>query len=95
VAKAEVRLTVKDVTVEIREATAADAAALAELLAELGYPTVASDVPARMERFTAKGNGRILVAVDGFVRAFAAVEVTYPIHRPEPVAHLTAFAVSR
>jgi 2'-5' RNA ligase/GNAT superfamily N-acetyltransferase len=82
-------------TVQIRDATAADAGALAGLLAELGYPVAADQVPGRLEMFKVEGNGRVVVAVvDGAVRAFAAVEITYPIHQRRPVAHLTAFAVS-
>jgi 2'-5' RNA ligase/GNAT superfamily N-acetyltransferase len=82
-------------TVQIRDATAADAAALAALLAELGYPVAAEQVPGRLEMFRVEGNGRVIVAVvDDAVRAFAAVEITYPIHQRRPVAHLTAFAVS-
>jgi hypothetical protein len=78
-------------TVQIRDATAADAGALAGLLAELGYPVAADQVPGRLEMFKVEGNGRVVVAVvDGAVRAFAAVEITYPIHQRRPVAHLTA-----
>ena len=80
----------------IRDATDEDSEVLAALLAELGYPVPAADIPGRLDRFRSKGNGRVLVAViDGHVSAFAAMEITYPIHRDTPVLHLTAFAVSR
>ena len=73
-----------------------DAEAVADLLIELGYPVQPADLSLRLRKFTSLGNGRVLVAVaDGFVCAVAAVETTYPIHHPEPVAHLSAFAVSR
>ena len=82
-------------TVSIRDATSADTAVLAGLLGELGYATSPAELPGRMEMFKVEGNGRVLVAVvDDAVRAFAAVEITFPIHQQRPVAHLTAFAVS-
>jgi GNAT superfamily N-acetyltransferase len=81
---------------DIRDATRADAEAVALLLTELGYPVPPAHFPERLARFTSVGNGRVLVAVvDGVVRAFAAVEITYPIHHPDPVAHLSSFAVGR
>ena len=83
-------------TLDIRDATNSDAEAVAELLGELGYPVRPTDVPGRLARFRSAGNGRVLVAVvDGVIRAFAAVEMTYPIHHLEPVAHLSSFAVGR
>ena len=64
----------------VRTATDDDSEALAALLAELGYPAPAADIPGRLGRFQSKGNGRVLVAViDGQVSAFAAMEITYPI----------------
>ena len=82
--------------VEIREAIDSDADAVADLLADLGYPVPSAHLPERFARFTSAGNGRVLVAVvDGVVRAFAAVEITYPVHHPDPVAHLSSFAVGR
>lgn len=82
--------------IEIRSATDADADALAGLLADLGYPVGARDLPARLARFRTSSSGRVLVAtLDGVVVGFAAVEMTCPIHQPTPVAHISAFAVRR
>ena len=39
----------------MREAEAADAEVLAELLTELGYPTEAAPIPERLARFHAAG----------------------------------------
>jgi len=76
-------------TLDIRDAMDSDAEALAELLGELGYPVRPGDVPGRLARFRSAGNGHVLVAVaDGVIRAFAAVEMTYPIHHSKPVAQL-------
>jgi GNAT superfamily N-acetyltransferase len=78
----------------IRHARADDAAAIASLLTQLGYPTHAAEVPLRLARFTAGGVGTLLVAEsDGEVAAIAALEITHPVHHPDPVAHVSAFVV--
>ena len=82
--------------VEIRSASLRDVGELATLLGELGYPVAAEAVPARLERYTLRGNGRVLVAcVDDCVVAFAAFDLEYPIYREHPVACVSAFAVSQ
>jgi ribosomal protein S18 acetylase RimI-like enzyme len=82
--------------VDIRDATHADCAAVAELLAQLGYPVPQSELPGRLDRFREQGNGHVLVAAAAEqVLAFAAFEITYPIHNEDPVAHLTAIAVAQ
>ena len=50
------------VMLAIRDATAADAAAMAGLLAELGYPRLPSNCR-RLHRFEGESHGRVLVAV--------------------------------
>jgi GNAT superfamily N-acetyltransferase len=50
---------------EIREAREEDAAAIAELLGELGYPTEAADLPQRLERLAAEAGAAVIVAVPG------------------------------
>jgi GNAT superfamily N-acetyltransferase len=81
--------------ITVRDARDDDAEALAALLAELGYPVAAGEVPARVARFQSRGNGRVLIAeVEGQIAAFAALELTFPIHHAAPVAHLSAFAVA-
>jgi GNAT superfamily N-acetyltransferase len=82
--------------IEVRDASAADSTSLAGLLAQLGYPVPAPELPARLERLREQGNGQVLVAVvEGQVVAFAAFEISYPIHNEDPVAHLTAIAVAQ
>ena len=46
----------------VREATIADAAALAPLLGELGYPATATQSQARMRRMLARDDQKVLVA---------------------------------
>lgn len=49
---------------EIRDARAADAAAIAELLTELGYPETESGAARHLERFAIDPASRVQVAVD-------------------------------
>ena len=82
--------------ITIRPAETRDATALALLLEVLSYTVSPQDLPARLQRFRSQGNGDVLVAEqNGEVVAFAALEITYPIHHAEPVGHLSAFAVAR
>jgi GNAT superfamily N-acetyltransferase len=85
-----------DRSIIVRDAYLNDSGAIAALLAELGYPADASQVSLRIGLFTSQGNGRVLVAVSGGkVAGFIAVEITFPIHREAPVAHISALAVSK
>ena len=79
----------------IRDAQDGDLAALTVLLDELGYPVEAAELAGRLRAFVEKGNGRVLVLdVDGKVVAFAALEVTFPLHHRTSVCHLSSFAVA-
>lgn len=81
--------------ITIRNATVEDRNALRILLGELGYSVETRDLPERLNRFCTKGNGQVLLACNesGPV-AFAALEITFPIHHEYPVAHLSSFAVA-
>ncbi len=50
---------------ELREARESDAAAIAGLLGELGYPTEATDLPPRLKRLAAEAGAGVIVAVPG------------------------------
>ncbi len=79
----------------IRDAASTDSEALAALLRHLGYEAAAADLPARIDRFLTRGNGRVLVAErDGRVVGFAAFELAFPIHRAQPIVHLVALSVA-
>jgi ribosomal protein S18 acetylase RimI-like enzyme len=79
----------------IRDAAPADAAALAPLLAELGYPAAAEVIEARRAALLATDStARVLVAVrDGRVVGFATLHATPVLHRPTPVGRITGIAV--
>jgi GNAT superfamily N-acetyltransferase len=79
----------------IREATADDSKALGGLLAELGYEVEAGELPERLARFCTQGNGQVILAfIETTPVAFAALEITFPIHHAQPVAHLSSCAVA-
>jgi GNAT superfamily N-acetyltransferase len=77
--------------VTIRDATAADAADVAALLGELGYPTTAGEAADRLRRT----GGRVLLAEsDGRVVGLAALAFTTQLHHAAPTARVTALVVS-
>jgi GNAT superfamily N-acetyltransferase len=82
-----------DTELQIREATASDAAELSPLLAELGYPTPPELVRARLSAL-GELDAHALVAVRaGRVIALATVQQTRYLHRP-PDMRLTSLVVS-
>ena len=82
------------VEVTIRDARDEDAAALATLLTQLGYPTDPADVPQRMARMRAETGQHIFVAeADGHVVGTATVIVRHLITRDAPFGRLASVVV--
>ena len=79
----------------IRSATSEDAEAMAFLLAELGYPTSASVLPARLRAIAAEG-GTVFLAVDSDDAAvgLASVASHSTLHADAAVAYITALVTS-
>ena len=77
--------------VAIRSATAEDAAVVADLLSELGYETVAADVPARLTAIVAEG-GAVLLATsaDGTPVGLMHLGRHAALHTPGPIAYIMA-----
>jgi GNAT superfamily N-acetyltransferase len=76
--------------VKVRRAVAGDAAAIAALLGQLGYPAEPEPVRRRLERLEAEA----LVADDGgAVVGLAAVQVMHVLEHDAPVARLIALVV--
>ena len=87
------RRTERDVA--IRPAGSDDAAAVAALLAQLGYPADAGAIPARLQAIEAAGGAVFLATVDGDAAAGLVGVQAYPVlHAPAPVAYLTALVVA-
>jgi aminoglycoside 6'-N-acetyltransferase I len=76
--------------VNVRPAAPGDAAGIAALLGQLGYPAAPEPVRARLGRLDAEA----LVADDGgAIVGVAAVQVMHVLERDAPVARLTALVV--
>ena len=79
--------------VTIRAATDADAPAMASLLAHLGYPADAAELPERLGRLRAEGDDAFVAEVDGGAVGLATVHARAVLHVARPVAQLTALVV--
>jgi N-acetylglutamate synthase-like GNAT family acetyltransferase len=79
----------------IREARSEDASAIAELLAQLGYPAGVEAVAARIERLRAAGDRLVVAEVDGRVAGLAALHVSPSLEYDEPAGKLAALVVDK
>ena len=78
----------------IRDARAADAAAIAELLGELGYPATGPVVTSRLERLVIVGDRVFVAEADGKVVGLAHLHVSPTIEHERPAAKLGALVVA-
>lgn len=80
--------------ITIRPAVANDAAAIARLLDQLGYPSDASEIPQRLERMREHPGTTVFVAEQrGEPVGVVTVHLVPSLHTSEPVAWLTALVV--
>lgn len=78
----------------IRAARPSDTEAVAELLAELGYPDEIANVHARLERFGRRADAEVLIAeVDGQVAGLAAYQVMDLLEQRRPQCRITTLVV--
>jgi N-acetylglutamate synthase-like GNAT family acetyltransferase len=78
----------------IRSACAADAPALARLVAQLGYPTSADALARRVDRLAESAADRLVVAeLDSEVVGLAGLHVSLAVEYDEPAAKLSAIVV--
>ena len=77
----------------VRDASAADAAALARLLGQLGYPTEQGAVAARLERLGIVGDHVVVAEVDEEVVGLGHLQVTPTIEYDRPAAKIGALVV--
>jgi len=75
--------------VSVRRAGAADAAALAALLGELGYATAPADVEARLTETTA-----LVAELDGEVAAALTLSIVPVVHEPGGWCRITMLVVA-
>lgn len=81
-------------TVIVRNAGAHDAAGLAALVEELGYPATTAEIAARLERMQRARESILVAERAGGLIGFVAVHVTPVLHRPTPVGRMTALVVA-
>lgn len=82
--------------IEIRNAAPEDAAALALLLDQLGYPSTETEVIQRLAHLASTGSDQCLVAVrDGEMVGMAAVHISATLVDNNPVAKLSALVVDQ
>jgi GNAT superfamily N-acetyltransferase len=77
----------------VRDASAADAAAVVRLLGQLGYPTEEGAVTARLERLGIVGDRVVVAEVDEEVVGLAHLQVTPTIEYDRPAAKIGALVV--
>jgi len=78
----------------IRDATAADAEALADLFVELGYPVTSAEVLARLQPLTGAGRPPLVAVRDGAVVGLLTWSVMHVLHRPGPVGRVSTLVVT-
>jgi len=81
--------------VYLRRATAADAAAIASLLAELGHPAESVEIPARLAAVLREG-GAVILACGSSGEALGLMSLARHVvlHSPGPVAYITALVTA-
>jgi GNAT superfamily N-acetyltransferase len=77
----------------VRDARRADAAAIAALLTQLGYPSDAATVQERLDRLQIVGDRVVVAELDGEVVGLAHLQVTPAIERDRPAGKLGALVV--
>jgi GNAT superfamily N-acetyltransferase len=83
-------------TMRVRNATRADAPAMAQLLGELGYPTDAEVVPSRLLAVeSAGGRTFLVVGADDRVLGLASVARLAALHVDAPVCYITALVAAQ
>lgn len=80
--------------IRLRDATAADRDAIATLLAELGHPAEAADIPARLEA-TRREGGAVTLAVDGAGRPLGLMCLArLSVLHSGPIAYITTLVIA-
>jgi GNAT superfamily N-acetyltransferase len=81
--------------IRLRDATAADADAIASLLAELGHPAASADVPARLAAIRNE-HGAVLLAVDDADTPLGLMSLSrhVTLHARGPIASITALVTA-
>lgn len=84
-----------DSPIRIRPATLGDAAALAHLLTQLGYPNTADEVHARMSCFRDGADAALVACSGDTVYGLAALHFIPLLQRDGHVLRVTAFVIDK
>ncbi|MEO7083595.1 MAG: GNAT family N-acetyltransferase [Gemmatimonadaceae bacterium] len=80
--------------IAIRDVRAGDAADIARLCTQLGYPAEGSSIPARLEHLAQREDARAVVAiVDGAVVGLETMHYRYTLNHDAPVGQITMLVV--
>lgn len=80
--------------VTIRKADSADAAAIAELVSVLGYPTVVDETRGRMEQLDRDGQSLLVAEADGEPAGIAVMQIYSVLVQDAPICRLAALVVA-
>lgn len=80
-------------TIQVRDAEAGDAGALARLCGQLGYPSSPDSVQPRLERLVRSGARALVATSGGEVIGLATVHLRSTINHAAPLAQLTLLVV--
>ncbi len=81
-------------SVDIRDARAADAEAIVDLIADLGHSMTAALARERIDRLPRSDCPQLVATVDGQVIGLCGLHIMVAVHRPRPVGRLTILEVS-
>jgi ribosomal protein S18 acetylase RimI-like enzyme len=79
----------------IREARAADAGTIAELIGELGFEAAGADVAKRLRAIAGGGEPVLVAVLEKRIIGCLSWHVTPVIHRPTPVGRVTMLVVTK
>ena len=81
--------------VSVRDARPADAADMASLATQLGYPASAENMPERLARLVSDENARAIVAEsEGSIDGMLTIHLRYTLNHAAPIAQITLLVVN-
>jgi GNAT superfamily N-acetyltransferase len=86
---------IEQTAVVLRPATVGDAAAIAALFTDEGYPAGPSDIVARLERFSGEHAAVVVADHDGEVMGFIAIHLLPRFEHDDHVARILALVVDQ
>jgi GNAT superfamily N-acetyltransferase len=82
-------------TINLHKAKPEDAAAVADLLQQMGYPVTPPEVETRIERFSEPGYLLLIAKNENNTVGFIALHVYHVLHLPAPEGRIVSFCVDQ